>query len=181
MGVLLTTLGAPAAGARVIERERYSGTESGTQTIRGKRYHGEATFSGVFTLKTHGDRPTPYLSDNYRFRIVLTNRQGDGFIIEGNGLYKDVRIEHVRGTIYRFIAQEAGQPFTIRALDGTVVLRDRGLLRYTFLVDTKGDSDLSNDRFIDESFRVLKDAGKHPGSYFDQEQYCAAIEEAIRL
>ena len=181
MGVLLASLSTTAAGARVIERERYSGTDSGTETICGHRVHFEVTFSGLFMVKTRGNQPTPYLSNNYRFRDVHTDANGDGFIIQGNGLEKDLRITHVRGTVYRFIAIETGQPFSIRALDGTVVLRDRGMLKTTFLVDTKGDLNFRNDEFIDGSFRILKDAGRHPGFDISEEDFCAAVEEAMRL
>ena len=181
MGVVLATLIITAAGARVLEREHYSGTESFTATVCGHRFDVEDTFSGLFTLKFRGHQPTPYLSNNYRFRSVHTDADGNGFIIQGNALFKDLRIEHVRGTIYRFLTQESGQPFSIRALDGTVVLRDRGLLRTTFLVDTKGDLDLDNDTFIDGSFRLLKDAGSHPGFILEGDEFCAFVEQAMDL
>jgi hypothetical protein len=45
--------------------------------------------------------------------------------------------------VYRFIAQESGSPYTIRTAGGTKVIKDRGLLRYQFDVDTKGDADLT--------------------------------------
>ena len=172
--LLLPTTG---AGARVIERDRYSGTDSGTETICGHRVHFEVTFSGVFMLKTRGDRPTPYFFDNYRFRDVHTQPDGDGFIIQGNGLFKDVKITHVRGATYRIVAMDVGQPFSLRALDGTPLLRDRGMVRFSFLVDTKGDSNLDNDRFIE--VQQLKVAGPHPG--LDHEAFCDAVNEAMRL
>jgi hypothetical protein len=180
MGVMLATLSTTAAGARVLERERYSGTDSRTETICGHRFNVESTFSGLFMWKTRGNQLTPYLSDNGRFRNVYTDADGDGFIIQGNALFKVVRIRHVRGTLYRHIAHESGQPFSIRALDGTVVLRDRGLLKTSFLIDTKGDQNLENDVFLDRSFRLLKDAGRHPGFYLEGEEFCALIEEAMR-
>jgi hypothetical protein len=62
---------------------------------------------------------------------------------------------------------EAGQPFVARDSDGNVLLRDRGVLFTTFQVDTKGDSDLENDEFIEGSWSLLKDAGSHPGFYID--------------
>jgi hypothetical protein len=37
----------------------------------------------------------------------------------------------------------------------------------TFQVDTKGDTDLENDEFIEGSWSLLKDAGSHPGFYLD--------------
>ena len=79
------------------------------------------------------------------------------------------------------MAIERGQPFSIRALDGTVVLRDRGMLKTTFMVDTKGDLNLDNDEFIEAGFEILKDAGRHPGFYLEEEEFCAFIDEAMRL
>ena len=172
---------ASGAGARVIDRERYFETDSLEDTICGRDLHGEATFSGLFMLKTRGHQPIPYFFDNFRYRVVFTDDEGDGFIIQGNGLLKDLRIRRVEGTIYRFVAIETGQPFSIRALDGTVVLRDRGMLKTTFMVDTKGDMNLDNDEFIDGSFELLKDAGKHPGFYLEEEESCPFIEEAMGL
>ena len=181
LGVVLATLSITAAGARILERDRYSGTESGTETICGHSFDVDVTFSGLFMWKTRGDQPTPYLSDNSRFRNVYTDADGNGFIIEGNALFKVVRISHVRGNIYRHVAHESGQPFSIRALDGTAVLRDRGLLKTTFLINTKGDQDLENDVFLDRSFRLLKDAGRHPGFSLEESEFCAFVEEAMRL
>jgi hypothetical protein len=180
-GAMLLLMPATGAAGRVIERDHYSGTESGEERVCGRRFHFELSFSGLFMLKTRDKEPTPYLFNNYRFRDVHTDDQGDGFIIQANGLFKDLRITHVRGTIYRFVSIEAGQPFSIRALDGTVVLRDRGLLKTTLLVDTKGDANLDNDKFIDGSFRVLLDAGRHPGFYLSEEEFCAAVNEAMGL
>jgi hypothetical protein len=48
------------------------------------------------------------------------------------------------------------------------------------LIDTKGDQNLENDVFLDRSFRLLKDAGRHPGFYLEGEEFCALIEEAMR-
>ena len=180
MGVVLATLSISASGARVLEREHYSGTESRTERICGHRFDVESTFSGLFMWKTRGNQLTPYFFDNSRFRNVYTDANGNGFIIQGNALFKAVRISHVRGTIYRHVAHESGQPFSIRTLDGKAVLRDRGLLKTTFLIDTKGDQDLENDVFLDRSFRLLKDAGRHPGFYLEGDEFCAFVEEAMR-
>lgn len=174
--VLVSTTGGQA---RVIERSHYSGTDSGVENICGHRVHFEVSFSGLFMLRMRGNEPTPYYFDNYRFRDVHTDAEGNGFIIQSNGLYKDLRITHVRGTIYRFVAIESGQPFSIRSLDGGVVVRDRGLLKTSFLVDTHGDADLDNDEFVDGSFRVLMDSGSHPGFTLTEDEFCAAVEEAI--
>ncbi len=49
----------------------------------------------------------------------------------------------------------------------TSPLRPRRRLVYTFQVDTQGDTDLDNDVFIDGSFSVLADNGRHPAFYAD--------------
>lgn len=178
LGGLLVS--SPTAGARVIEREHYSGTFSHPEFLCSQVFQNEGTFHGNFMLKMRGEQPTPYLFDNYYVREVQTNADGDGFVVVINGMYKDLAITHVRGTIYRFVGIDVGQVYTVRTLDGKAVQRNRGLLKFTFLVDTKGDSNLNNDQFIPNSFRMLKDAGKHPDASATDEEFCAVIEEAIR-
>jgi hypothetical protein len=177
LALLGALLASASAGASVIERVHYSGTFAHEETICGHELHNEGTFSGLFMLKMRGNEPIPYGSDNYYVREVQTDIDGNGFITQSNGLFKDLRITHVRGTIYRFVAINVGQVETIRTLDGRVVERNRGLLKFSFLVDTKGDANPDNDEFIDESF--LKDAGKHPAAYSTDEEFCAVIEEAM--
>ena len=69
---------------------------------------------------------------------------------------------------------EAGQPFVVRDEAGNVLIRDRGVLKTTFQVDTHGDTDLDNDEFVEDSFSVLADNGRHPGFYLD---FCQVLEE----
>ena len=176
---VMTIAVATGAGARPLEHEHYSGTDSHTEQQCGRTFLVEDSFSGLFTLRMKGNEPIPYLTDNYRFRSVWTTSGGQGLVIQGRAIFKDLRITHVRGTIYRFVTLEAGRPFMIRSLDGELIVHDRGLLKTTFKVDTKGDADLDNDVFVEGSFEVLKDAGSHPGFYFDEEAFCAALEEAM--
>ena len=82
----------------------------------------------------------------------------------------------MEGTVYSFVANESGQPFVVRDSAGNVVLRDRGLLRTTFQVDTLGDTDLDNDVFIEDSFELLRDAGSHPGFFID---FCEIMVDVI--
>ena len=48
------------------------------------------------------------------------------------------------------------------------------MLRSTFQVDTLGDTDLENDVFIEDSFVLLADNGRHPGFYID---FCEVVED----
>lgn len=164
--VLPLTLALPAQAAP-LDREHYSGTDSFDFDDCGFVIHDEVTFEGVFMLKAPRDPGAPpYLFDNYDNHETMT-ANGRTLTIDHQGLYKDLHITLVEGTTYQFVAMEAGQPFVVRDGDGNVLLRDRGVLRTTFQVDTMGDTDLDNDVFIDGSFSLLADHGRHPGFYID--------------
>jgi hypothetical protein len=156
--------GVGAAGAEPIERERYSFQESDTftDTECGDPITVDyaAEFSVLFMLKQGraGD-PTPYVFDNYS-NVETFTANGKTFTLIHQGLFKDQRIEFVEGTVYRFTAIETGRPVTGIAPDGTKINLDRGRIRYTFLVDTLGDADLSNDVFLGAEEPDV--AGPHP-------------------
>ena len=165
--VLLTlTLAAPA-NAAPLERENYSGTDSFDFDDCGFIIHDEVTFKGTFILKAPRKAGAPpYLFDNYENHETLT-ANGRTLTIDHQGLYKDLKITLVQGTIYQFVAMEAGQPFVARDQAGNILFRDRGVLKTTFQVDTKGDTDLDNDVFIEGSWALLSDHGRHPAFYID--------------
>ena len=62
------------------------------------------------------------------------------------------------------MTQESGQPFVGATATGNVLFHDRGVLKTTFQVDTQGDTDLDNDIFIEGSFELLADHGRHPAT-----------------
>jgi hypothetical protein len=166
LALLPFALAAPAQAAP-LEHEHYSGSDSFNFDNCGFVIHDEVTFEGNFMLKApREDGAPPYLLDNYENHETLT-ANGRTLTIDHQGLYKDLHITLVEGTVYQFVAMEAGQPFVVRDSEGNVLFRDRGVLKYTFQVDTKGDSDLDNDEFIEGSFSVLADNGRHPGYYID--------------
>ena len=174
LATLLVLAVAAPASARPIEREHYSGSESFDFDDCGFWVHNDVTFEGVFMLKApRTDGAPPYLFDNYEVHERLS-ANGRSLTVDHQGIYKDLRITHVSGTIYQFVAQEAGRPFVVRDSAGNVLIRDRGLLRVTFQVDTKGDTDLENDVFIEGSWQLLADRGSHPGFYID---FCEFMEE----
>ena len=157
---------APQAGAAPLVREHYSGSDDDTftDTECGDPitidYH--VVFSGVFMLKEgrRGD-PTPFFFDNYSSVESFTNvANGRTATVAHNGLYKDLRIELVEGTTYRFTAIEAGRPVVVFGPDGERLIFDRGRIFWSFVVDTKGDTDLDNDEFISDFPPSV--AGPHP-------------------
>jgi hypothetical protein len=166
LSLLALGLAVPAQAAP-LERENYSGTDSSDFDDCGFVIHNEVTFEGTFMLKSpRSDGAPPYLFDNYEAHQTLT-ANGRTLTIDHQGLYKDLHITQVEGTIYQFVAMESGQPFVVRDGDGNILFRDRGVLKTTFRVDTLGDTDLDNDVFIEGSFSVLADNGRHPGFYID--------------
>lgn len=161
--------------ARPLDREHYSGSDSFfVEDVCGHDWNVEVTFSGLFMLKSGraGD-PTPYLFDNYRYREVIMAVDDPSLVIihEGNGIYKDLRITLVEGTVYHFEAIEAGRPSIWSTADGEILFRDRGLVIWSFTIDTKGDDDLSNDEFVSEDPPTIR--GPHPELI--SEDFCAAL------
>ena len=169
MVIACAVVGAGGAAARPLVHEHYRGTDEFSFDDCGFPIDAVGTFSGLFILKDgRGGDPTPYVLNNYDASTVYTNSDtGAWFTISGNGLYKDMRLTQVAGTVYRLDAMEVGRPFRVQDSDGIQVMVDRGRLLYTALLDTQGDADLSNDVFFDGTFEVLADNGAHPGFYTD--------------
>jgi hypothetical protein len=135
--------------------------------------------SGLFFLKSGraGD-PTPYWFDNYEWHAITVNpANGKWFREDGNGLYKDLRITNVEGTLYTFVAIETGRPYTLTDMDGNVVYADHGRLATTFTVDTKGDDNPYNDEYVEGSWALLADNGAHPG--FTIADWCADVVQPL--
>jgi hypothetical protein len=92
---------------------------------------------------------------------VLTNAEtGKWFVVRGNGLVSEIKATLVSGTIYEFVAVEAGQPFVLEDAAGNVIVRDRGVIRHTALFDTLGDG-MPGAVFIEETHTSVH--GPHPG------------------
>jgi hypothetical protein len=128
--------------------------------------------SGVFMLKAGHEDPTPSYFDNYQLIETFTNAANDKTLtLLHQGLFKWQTIEHVEGTIYRLTTQETGRPVVVQGPDGQRVLFDRGLVRVTWLVDTKGDSDPFNDEFLE--MLGSQTGGPHP--VFEGADFCDAL------
>ena len=118
---------------------------------------------GIFQVRTgKGDDDDAFFGhDNFEFTEVWTRRDtGDFFTLSGNGLFQETQATRVSGTVFEFNSVVAGQPFVVHDSEGNLVMRDRGVIRATILLDTLGD-DVPGGNFIEEvSFEV---AGPHPG------------------
>ena len=110
--VLVALSLATPANAAPLEREHYSGSDSFDFDDCGFTIHNDVTFEGTFLLKAprKTDGAPPYFFDNYNTHETLT-ANGRTLTIDHQGLYKDLHITLVEGTIYQFESMEAGQPF----------------------------------------------------------------------
>ena len=101
---------------------------------------------------------------------------GRGMVVTVRGLA--VALFNVEGTVYTFVAQETGRPYSLTTMDGTQLFVDRGRLLTTFQVDTHGDDDLSNDEFIEGSWALLDENGSHPGFFFEGD-FCEIVQDLL--
>jgi len=179
VGAIVVAAASPVS-AEPIEQEHYTfqASDTFTDTECGEPITIDYTaeFSGLFKLRPgrHGD-PTPLVFDNYSGVETYTNvANGKTATIRHEGLFKDVHVEHVEGTVYRFTAIETGRPVVVFGPDGNRLIFDRGRIRYTFLVDTKGDADPDNDEFLGEG-AAPDVAGPHP-IFFDEAVFCDLLD-----
>jgi hypothetical protein len=151
LAVAATLMSAAPSSASVVVREKFTDTYAETFSECDSRVHVEGTVTGTLMLKRHGDKVVPYLHERVVDRTTYTNlRTGRSFTTLLRNNHVDVKITHVRGTIYRFTWIDAGT-FTIYAGDGRVASRTAGLLVTTALIDTKGNSDPADDKWLSAS------------------------------
>ncbi len=167
--------GGPPATATVIDQQKYSGTDSFTNSdCPGLVLDGESEFHGTFQLRVDPTGQAFLEHNKYWFREVITNPEtGKWFVVSGNGLFKQIKATQVAGTIYEYVAIDAGQPFTIEDSAGKVIVRERGVVRITILFDTLGDFQ-PGGVFLGETDVVFH--GPHAGPA-DLASFCEIAED----
>jgi hypothetical protein len=167
-----SVVGAAPAAATVIERDHYSGSFEFTENDGGFTLNHAATFYGQAHLRVDTTGQAFLVKDAFHYREVVTNPDtGQWFVIRAHGLFHEIRATQVEGTVYEFVAVEAGQPFVIEDAEGNVIVRDRGVLFHTILFDTLGDGQPGGE-FIGETGFVAH--GPHPSF---GEDFCAIAAE----
>lgn len=154
------------ATAKVIERGTYSGEYSFSYDDCGFWVDVEGVFGGTAHIRvgTGSDATAFFGHDNFWYQEVATRRgTTDGFTITGSGLFQETRATRVDGSVFTFSSIEAGQPFVLVDDEGTLQIRDRGVIRRTILFDTQGDDVPGGEWLADLDLGV---AGPHP-AFFD--------------
>lgn len=175
VGLVLPIAGGAATAAGT-QRERYHISDAFSYDDCGLQIDATYEASGLYLLKNDGRE-----MDNYSWRLVETNSaNGKWFERSGNAMSADITAVHVEGTIYRFRTIEAGRSITFRDMNGTRLFSDHGMYAITYLLDTKGDADPSNDEVVDGSLELTADRGHHEaGAYFADHDWCEFVTGLI--
>jgi len=171
LAVCGSMLCAAPAGATVIERFQFDDEYTDTFQDCGLTLQVVGTASGNIVTREGREEGSFFGHLNYTYEDVVTNvATGKSVLVSGRATFQETKATHVEGTIFEFTSVEAGQPFTVRDMDGNLILRDRGAVRATILFDTLGDAEPGGELIDVLSEHV---AGPHPG--FDDEGRCASV------
>jgi hypothetical protein len=167
------------ATAEVIERERFDVSYSEEIELCGLTLQLDGRTRGSFSLRAGGGDDDTFFFEHTVERVAdtITNpATGRFFTTTGRRVLQDVQATRVEGSIFRVTLVEAGQPLLLRDMSGDVVLRDRGVIRRTFLFDTGGDDVPGGDFVANLAVRV---AGPHPDFFLEDEARCAMVHELL--
>jgi hypothetical protein len=156
----------PAQGA-VFERFRFvDDPYSFEEEICGIEVQIEGTATGATRIRTgKGKRATAFFEHtNVAFSETWTAANGSFVTVTGRIVFNEVRAVPLGGNLFRFTAIEAGQPFRLYDSQGNLVLRDRGVIRFSAVFDTLGDA-IPGGVLVQELEPSVR--GPHPG-FFDE-------------
>lgn len=171
LGLLLAAVVAglvvvPAAQGTIFERFRVVDEYSFEAEICGIDVQIEGTATVAGRIRTgKGELATAFFEHvNVDFSETWTAANGRFVTVTGNLLFNEVKAEPLGDNLFRFTAVTAGQPFQLYDSDGNLVLRDRGVIRFSFIFDTLGDA--TPGGVVIEEFEPSV-RGPHPG-FFDE-------------
>jgi hypothetical protein len=108
---------------------------------------------------------------------TFTNPEnGHFFTVSHDLLFKEIKATPVEGNVFEFVDHESGQPFVVRDSDGNVLLRDRGLISFTYLFDTGGDDEPGGEFIAPLDLRV---SGPHPGFFLEEGDECPTVIDLL--
>jgi hypothetical protein len=176
VAIALLALGAIPAGATIFEKGRFSEPYSFTYDDCGFEVEVEGTETVQYRIRQGKGKTASFFffRATVSFQETHTNPDtGEWFLVRGHGVFNEVKATRVEGSIFRVVAIQAGQPFVVENSAGEVVLRDRGVIRFTILFDTQGD-DVPGG--VEVEFLGADVRGPHPG--FDAD-FCEIARELI--
>ena len=162
------------ASATIAERGSFHDEFSDTYTDCGFSVHVEGTADGQYRIRAgSADAASAFfLLSRVSWREVHT-ANGTSITLSGHSLYNEPQAVRVDGSTFEFVSIEAGQPFSIRDAAGELILRDRGVIRHTYLFDTEGDDEPGGVFIEDVDVQV---GGPHPGFELPFADFCALFD-----
>lgn len=179
MGIGTTLVGAGSADATIFERFEYDGTDEVQFPICDILVDSTVEFSGHGHIRQGKNKQAGafFFHDNFSVLETITNpANGKFFTISGNGIFKEIKATPRGDDVFEFVDIEAGQPFVVRDMDGNVVVRDRGLISFTYLFDTGGD-DVPGGTFLE--LLDVRVAGPHPAFFTEEGGECPTVLDLI--
>lgn len=175
--LVIVSLAAPAHAGGPIDRSTYSGTNE-PFTECGGAYLGLSTFSGRTTINAS----TPPLegqffrfTNQYNFSDRLTNPlNGKYVVLSGSGILKEIQPRSQGGGLFTYVTHDAGQ-FTISDSSGRVLIKETGMVAFSYLFDTLSDGTPGGDLLSEELLRV---SGPHP-TFSDSFDFCGFLDGVI--
>jgi hypothetical protein len=158
--VAAAVLAAPAtAGAKPLEHEHFHDEVHETIFECGLTLQHDLVVDGHFLLVPHGRDGLAYGSEQVRGTDTFTNlANGHTFVITFTVPSRDLRVTDNGDGTLTIVGQGAGNA-VVSGSHSSVVLRDPGMTRVSFMVDHAGTpTDPSDDEVIEGSFRVVKES-----------------------
>ena len=163
----------PAAQGAIFERFRFVDEPySFEDEICGIEVQIAGTVSGVTRIRTGtGKQATAFFEHvNFDYSETWTAANGRSVTVTGNANNNEIKAVPLGGNLFRFTSIQAGQPFRLYDSQGNLVLRDRGVIRFSFIFDTLGDG--TPGGVVVEEFEPSV-RGPHPG--FDDQTLCPVL------
>lgn len=174
---LPVAIAAPAQATMFDKVTHYEGTWSppgGTEELCGMDVGYRVDFKGAYLIRAgKGKQAGAFFLHDKRFAVETFTNEATGrwFTVSVNVVVQDVKATRVDGPIFEFVTHEVGQ-VTVRDMNGTPLLRDRGRIAWNYLFDTGGD-DVPGGTYLDEL--GVQVSGPHPIYDLSDEDFCAAV------
>ena len=139
--------------AMTVETNHFVDTFSFPTERCGYSWLGDLRIEGLAQVRTRDAVTPPTVIENYEMTITWTDVSDPDhqYVVHTQGQARDVPVRLVGGTVWEFTWTDIGRPFQILTSDGELVMHDRGRLQVTSLRDTLGDSDPSNDVWLEDT------------------------------
>ena len=169
----------PAQASQPLEIGWYADSwrEDGTYCGRDERV--DVSVSGHVVVRPGPDgAPDVYGHDNYLLTHHHIGADGSWWTVLDDN-FSTLSIDQVGSTRWRIVQQSAGRAWNLTSESGKSVWADRGVIRFTFEVDTLGDDDPANDHW---TFIGYESSGPHVvGNYQPGSILCEFVDEALAI